>query len=306
MGSTRTLGRSGVQVSALGLGTARIGGLGWSRKGDLGTSTDSAAIAESVRAIHRALDLGVTLFDTADCYGCGQSERILGQAIQGRRQQVVVATKFGETFDEETCESQDVPITPEYVARACAASLRRLNTDYIDLYIFHLRDFDMGQAVGIRDALEDLVTAGKIRYYGWSTDNVERARLFAEGRHCAAIEHRLNIFENNPEMLRLCKEENLASLNRIPLLCGVLTGRWNRETQLAEQDRRSDFFRDEGFLKLLDCVEKLRDVLEQDGGSYVQGALRWIWTRSEKTIPIPGFRTVDQVEEIAGAMRLGR
>ncbi len=301
----RTLGRSGIPVSALGLGTARIGGLGWSRQGDLGTSTDPVAIEQSVRAIRRALELGVTLFDTADVYGCGQSERILGKAIRGWRRQVVLVTKFGETFDEQTCTSTAEPVTPEYVLRACEASLRRLETEYIDLYLFHLRDFDPGRALAIRDALESLVTAGKIRGYGWSTDDVERARLFAEGAHCAAIEHRLNIFDDNPGMLQLCEQQNLASLNRVPLLMGVLTGRWNRATRLDKQDRRSDWFRDQAFLNLLERAERLRGVLEQDGSTYLQGALRWIWSRSDKTIPIPGFRTVAQVEEIAGTLRLG-
>ncbi len=301
----RTWGRSGIQVSALGLGTARIGGLGWSRNGDLGTSTDADAIAEAMRAVRRALERGITLFDTADVYGCGQSERILGQAIRGRRRQVVLATKFGETFDENTCMSTVEPVTPEYAMRACDASLRRLGTDYIDLYLFHLRDFDPGSALAIRDALESLVTAGKIRYYGWSTDDVERARLFAEGAHCTAIEHRLNVFDDNPGMLRLCEDQNLASLNRVPLLMGVLTGRWNRDTQLDGQDRRSDWFRDEGFLNLLERAERLRGVLEQDGSTFLQGALRWIWSRCDKTIPLPGFRTVAQVEEIAGTLCLG-
>ncbi|MBM3129668.1 MAG: aldo/keto reductase [Chloroflexi bacterium] len=298
----RRLGRSGIQVSALGLGTARIGGLGFSRQGDLGRSDRPAEIAESIYAIHRALDLGVNFFDTADIYGCGQSERLLGEALAPQRAHVVISTKFGEPFDEETAQAVETPIAYEYVKRACASSLRRLKTDYIDLYLFHLRDFDLARAGEIQQALEDLVQAGSIRAYGWSTDDVTRARFFAQGPGCTAIEHRLNILNDAPAMLALCDEQNLASINRVPLLMGVLTGCWTAETRLAETDRRSDWFRDKEFLRVLESTEVLRGILTRDGRSYVQGALGWIWARSARAIPIPGFRTVAQAEELARAM----
>ena len=301
----RRLGRSGIQVSALGLGTARIGGLGWSRQGDLGRSINPDEIAESTHAIHRALDWGVNFLDTADVYGGGQSECILGQALATRRTRVVIATKLGEPFDEATSQPVETPITYEYVRRACASSLRRLKTDYIDLYLFHRRDYDLARAGEVQQALEDLVQAGAIRAYGWSTDDVTRARFFAQGSGCTAIEHRLNILNDAPEMLALCDEHNLASINRIPLLTGVLTGRWTAETRLAETDRRSDWFREEGFLRVLEHAEALRSILTRDGRSYVHGALGWIWARSARTIPIPGFRTGAQAEELARAMEFG-
>ena len=153
----RMLGRRGIEVSAVGLGTARIGGLGYSRRGDHETRVVPEAIIETARAIDRALDLGITFFDTADIYGAGRSERILGKALEGRRKRVVLSTKFGECFDENTGETPPYEITPEYVRTACEASLRRLRTDVIDLYLFHLRDFPLDRAIGIRDALEDLV-----------------------------------------------------------------------------------------------------------------------------------------------------
>jgi aryl-alcohol dehydrogenase-like predicted oxidoreductase len=304
-GVQRTLGRSGIAVSALGLGTARIAGLGWSRRGDTFRPGDEEAERQSVRAIHRALELGVTFFDTADVYGCGASERVLGRALEGHRHEVVIATKFGETFDEETCEPAEQEVTPAYVSQACEASLRRLGTDCIDLYLLHLRDYDLARAPAIRDALEDLVAAGNIRAYGWSTDDPARARCFAQGPHCTAIEHRLNVFEPSPEMLALCEELDLASINRIPLLMGVLTGRWSRMTSLPETDRRSDWFNDEGFLRAIDLAEDLREPLTRDGRSYVQGALGWIWAHSERAIPIPGFRTASQVTELAEATAYG-
>ena len=301
----RTLGRSGIKVSAIGLGTARIGGLGYSRSGDHETRLAPEAVEESKRAIRRALELGITFIDTADVYGAGRSERILGEALAGRRRDVAIASKFGEGFDEETGAEIDVDVTPEYVVSACEASLRRLGTDVIDLYLLHLRDFPIDRAPAIRDALEELVSAGKIRGYGWSTDDVERAALFAEGPHCIAIEHRLNVFDDAPEMLAFCEAHDLASINRVPLLTGVLTGRWGPDTKLPEPDRRSDWFADQGFQDFLRRAETLRPVLTEGGRSYVQGALGWILARSPRAIPIPGFRTVEQVEGTAGTLAHG-
>lgn len=301
----RVLGRSGIVVSALGLGTARVGGLGYSRAGDRETRLDPAAVEESKRAIRAAIDRGVTLIDTADVYGAGRAERLVGEAIRGVRNKVVVATKFGEVFDEETGAKPERAVTPEYASHACDASLRRLGIDTIDIYLFHLRDFPLDQAAGIRDALEGLVARGKIRAYGWSTDDVERARLLAEGAHCTAIEHRLNILDDAPEMIRLCDELDLGEIIRVPLLTGVLTGRWHRGDSLPASDRRSDGFADDRFLRMLDRAESLRPMLTQEGRTYVQGALAWIWTRSARAIPVPGFRTVAQAEELARAMRHG-
>jgi aryl-alcohol dehydrogenase-like predicted oxidoreductase len=305
----RTLGKSGIQVSALGLGTARIGGLGWQRD-DLIVHDRQDQVDAAIRAIHRALDLGIDFFDTADVYGAGHSERILGQALAGRRHRVVIATKFGGSFDEQAGQPTGEEPSPAYIRpadirHACEASLRRLDTDYIDLYLFHLRDYDLERAGEVRHTLEELVDEGKIRYYGWSTDDLERARFFARGSHCTAIEHRLNIMMDAPDMLALCDEYDLASINRIPLAMGVLSGRWTASTQLPEDDWRSEFFEVPKFLEDLETVRAMGPVLTRDGRSYVQAALGWIWARSPRTVPVPGFRTVEQVEEDAEAMRLG-
>ncbi|MBN1135696.1 MAG: aldo/keto reductase [Anaerolineae bacterium] len=300
----RTLGKSGIEVSAVGLGAGRMGGLGW-QQDDLTVHYRQDQVDAAVRAIHRALDLGIDFFDTADIYGGGHSERILGQALAGRRRQVAIATKFGETFDEQTGRRTEEELSPAYIRRACQASLRRLDTDYIDLYLFHIRDYDLERAGEVRHTLEDLVDEGKIRYYGWSTDDLERARFFAQGSHCTAIMHRLNIMMDAPGMLALCDEYDLASINRIPLAMGMLSGRWTASTQLPEDDRRGEFFEVPEFLQDLERVRAMGQVLTRDGRSYVQAALGWIWARSPRTVPVPGFRTVEQVEEDAGAMRLG-
>ncbi len=307
---TRQLGKSGIQVSAMGLGCWAIGGpftnmegvpVGWSDVDD----------NESIRAIHRALDLGVNFFDTADVYGTGHSEEILGKALMGRRDKVVIATKFGNVFNSETrqCTSKDG--SPKYVREALEASLRRLNTKYIDLYQFHIGGYPPEKADRTRDVLEELVKEGKIRGYAWSTDVLESVKVFAEGPNCTAVQQQLNVFGGNDEILTLCKEKNLASVNRSPLAMGLLTGKFQESTRFPANDVRRHVEWFEGFkegkpnpewLKKLDAI---REILTSGGRILAQGALAWIWGRSEKTIPIPGFKTVRQVEENATAMQFG-
>src|SRR5687768_10298198 len=170
---TRRLGRSNLEVSALGLGCWAIGGpwdwleadgstaaVGWGRVDD----------AESIRAVHQALEAGINFFDTAANYGCGHSERILSRAIAGRREQVILATKFGYVVDEEKKVVTETDEVLPRIRQECEDSLRRLQTDYIDLYQFHVNEYPVEKAAAVRDLLETLVDEGKIRWYGWSTD----------------------------------------------------------------------------------------------------------------------------------------
>lgn len=301
---TRQLGRSGIQTSAMGLGCWAIGGPFW--KGTTPVGWSKVDDGESIRAIHRALDLGITFFDTADVYGCGHSERVLGEALKDHRNRVVIATKFGQAFDEETRQETGYNVQPQYIRQACERSLRRLSIDVIDLYQLHVKDVDLAQAAIVRDTLEELVSAGKIRWYGWSTDDAAGARLFAQGAHCTAIQQRLNILRDNLEVLAVCEEFNLASINRNPLAMGLLTGKFSKETKFPEDDvraRRLDFH---GAQRIeLEKLAAIRDVLTQEGRTLAQAALAWLWGRSPKTIPIPGFKTVAQIDENVGALRLG-
>jgi aryl-alcohol dehydrogenase-like predicted oxidoreductase len=172
--------------------------------------------AESIRAIHYALDAGINFFDTAANYGCGHSERILSQVIAGQRDKVILATKFGYVVDEEkriVTEAEDVV---KRIHQECENSLRNLKTDYIDLYQFHKGDHDPGQAAEVRAVLETLVEEGKIRWYGWSTDSLEGARVFAQGQHCTAIQYWMNMSSDKPEMLAVCEEHDQASIIRSP------------------------------------------------------------------------------------------
>jgi len=301
---TRVLGRSGIKVSALGMGCWAIGGPFW--RGDTPVGWGDVNDEDSKRSLERALDLGVTFFDTADVYGCGHSERIVGEVLAGLRNDVVIATKFGNVFDEQTKRITGYSAEPAFIRNACEASLRRLNTDYIDLYQFHKGDYDLDRADEVVETLERLVDQGKIRAYGWSTDDPERARAFARGEHCAAIQQRLNIFEGSEETLALCEAENLASINRGPLAMGLLTGKFNADSTLPANDVRKDWdFRSGPQAKRLRMLEKLREVLTASGRTLSQGALGWLWARSAATVPIPGFKTVAQVEENAGALAFG-
>ena len=300
-----TLGRSGLQVSPMGLGCWAIGGPWFwlDGQGGWGDIDDN----ESIRAIHTALDLGINFFDTAANYGTGHSERILGRALEGKRDQVVIATKFGFKVNEAekrvTLRDDDHLL---YVREECEASLRRLNTDIIDLYQLHVWDYPIEKVPAMVELLESLVKEGKIRYYGWSTDSVEGARVFAEGRHCVAIQHDLNVILDAPEMLKLCEELNLASVNRSPLARGALSGKYTKVSVFPQNDvRNDDWSRDHFLAPTFNQLDKIREILTSNGRTLVQGALAWIWARSEKTIPIPGFKTVAQVEENAKAMNLG-
>jgi aryl-alcohol dehydrogenase-like predicted oxidoreductase len=304
---TRTLGRSGIKVSAVGMGCWAVGGpwwwsdgrtMGWSKVDD----------AESIRAIHAALDMGVNFFDTAANYGAGHSERVLGQAVAGRRDEVVIATKFGHIINEQTkIVDDDDDVLLDNVRQDCENSLRRLDTDYIDLYQLHAGSYDPHKAVAVRDLLEELVAEGKIRAYGWSTDHVDRARVFAQGQNCASIQFSLSMINDNPEMRALCEEFDLGSVNKKPLASGILTGKFTADSTFPEDDFRHAVlnFRDERPARLLRQVDALREVLTSDGRTLAQGALGWVWARSERAVPIPGFKTVAQVEENAGAMRFG-
>lgn len=308
---TRQLGNSNLQISALGMGCWAIGGPFWS--GATAVGWGKVDDDESIRSLQRALELGVNFFDTADVYGAGHSERILGRALAGHRHEVVIATKFCNMFDEVTKQSIGQDDSPEYIREACEASLRRLNTDYIDLYQFHWNGYQGGRAAEVRDTLESLVAAGKIRYYGWSTDFPDHARIFAEGEHCAAMQFTLNVMEDSPDMIALCEEHNFIGINRGPLAMGLLTGKFTASSTLPGDDIRGQhhiewmqYFKEgKPSPEWLAKLDSLREVLTSGGRTLAQGALAWIWGRSSQMLPIPGFKTVAQVEENCGALKFG-
>ena len=317
---TRRLGRSNIEVSALGLGCMEIGGKMKDNEGyhlDKSLSQDQAVFFlgdveddESIRAIRFALDAGINLFDTAPAYGAGHSERLLGRALAGRRDRAVIVTKFGKPIDEagnlfgRYASAEDVVGN---IRKECDASLQRLGTDYIDLYLYHHMDYSLvDHAEEVIDILEGLVAEGKIRFYGCSTHDPECARAFVRGPHCTAIEHDISVIEDSPELLRICEEFDQGSIARGILGMGFLTGKYtvdNYKSLLAAEDFR---YRDESsFLALLGRLDKVRGVLASSGRTLPQGAVAWVWGRSNRTIPIPGFRTLSQVKENADSFSFG-
>jgi aryl-alcohol dehydrogenase-like predicted oxidoreductase len=309
----RTLGKSKLEVSALGMGCWAIGGpWDWDQPGQerypvgWGNTDD----AESLRALQTAMDLGVDFFDTAANYGAGHSEVLLGRAFKGKRDKLVIATKFGHMVDEQ---KKTVYSAPDQIIKNVRGdvenSLRRLQTDYIDIYQLHEGGFDPDQALELQVVLEELVSAGKIRWYGWSTDKVESARKFASSRtstHCTSIQFRLNAIYDNAGMRQVCAEYDLAGINKDPLNKGFLTGKFNASTTFPDNDVRSgtDFSTPE-IQKRLQVVDEIRDILTSNGRTMAQGALAYIWALDERMVPIPGFKSVQQVTENARALAFG-
>jgi aryl-alcohol dehydrogenase-like predicted oxidoreductase len=297
------------QVSALGFGCWAVGGpffdtqgkpLGWGEVDD----------DESIAAIRRAIDLGITFFDTADVYGAGRSERVLGAAIAGRRDELVIASKWGNVFDEETKVRHSSNDTPEYMRMAIRATLNRLRTDYLDVYQLHTAP-SVADAEALADTAEDLIEEGLIRGYAWSTDDPERAAAWASRPGCVAVQHECSVLHDAPEIIALCEEHDLASVNRTPLAMGLL-GRRDHTRPATGADIRTEapewlrFFADGvPTAEWAARVDGLRDILTSDGRTLAQGALAWLWARSDRTIPIPGFRDVAQAEDNAGALAHG-
>ncbi|MCH7663107.1 MAG: aldo/keto reductase [Chloroflexi bacterium] len=305
----RTLGKSGIEVSAIGMGCWAIGGPWSFSNGEESWAAGWGQIddSESIRAIHAGLDLGVNFFDTAANYGAGHSEMILGQALAGRRENVLIATKFGFLVDPEkkfVLVDDDQIIAN--IRSDCEHSLQRLGTDYIDIYQFHQGSYDPEKAPLIMEVLEELVKEGKIRWYGWSTDHPDRARVFADGKHCTAIQFDLNIYRDNPEIRSICSEFDLGGINKSPLNRGILTGKFVAETTFPEDDIRSGWDFGKGAeAERLNQLEAARQVLTANGHTLAQASLAYIWALDERMVPIPGFKTVKQVEENAKVMDLG-
>jgi len=304
---TRQLGRSGIEVSDLGIGTWAIGGKFHSGDQPLGWGEVDDEV--SIQAIRRALDLGVTLIDTADVYGTGHAEEVVRRAIEGRRDEVVIANKWGNTFSSETREMIAEDGSVPYARAALLASLDRLGTDRVDVFQLHLGGLDPDAAAELFAACEGFIDEGLIRTYGWSTDEPASAQVLAKVGRGSVIQHALNVLNDAPEMLAVCERHGLASLNRSPLAMGLLAAKVTADTKFGADDVRGrepewlHWFTDgrptPEFLRRRDSI---RDILASDGRSLTQGALAWNLARSPQTIPIPGIRTVAQAEENAGVL----
>ncbi|MHA2170632.1 MAG: aldo/keto reductase [Candidatus Kariarchaeaceae archaeon] len=293
------------QVSAMGMGCWALGGPFQSAEGQYfayGTVDD----AESQKVLRRAIELGISLFDTADVYGTGHSEVILGSVLKDY-DDVVIATKFGSLFEEGTRMTKSGHDASEtYIRKAVADSQRRLQRDFIDLYQLHWWNLDLEPAVAVRDVLEALVEEGQIGGYGWSTDDPARGKVFAAGKHCLAMQFAMNLTRSNPAIVQLCEDHKLAGLIRGPLNYGLLTGKYKADSVLPDNHLLHGTNFGEGRIaQLREALEQARSLLTTGGRTLVQGSLGYLWAKSVTIIPIPGAKTQAQIEENATAMEFG-
>lgn len=292
----RNLGAQGLTVSTLGLGC-----MGMS---DFYGGRDDQ---ESIATIHRALDLGVTLLDTADMYGPHTNEELIGRAIQGRRAQVVLATKFGIVRDPNNPAVRGVNGKPDYVRAACEGSLRRLKVDVIDLYYQHRVDPNtpIEETVG---AMAQLVKEGKVRYLGLSEAGLATLRRAHAVHPITALQTEYSLWtrDSEDEILPACRELGIGFVAYSPLGRGFLTGRFQKFEDLPADDyrRHSPRFQGENFQLNLDLVKHIQGLAAQKKCQPSQLALAWVLAQGEDIVPIPGTKRRNYLEENIGAVKI--
>jgi aryl-alcohol dehydrogenase-like predicted oxidoreductase len=292
----RTLGKSDIKVSAVGLGLMSMSGI-------YGNASDE----ESIRVIHYALEKGINFLDSADMYGWGHNEELLGRALKGKREGVIVATKFGQVKLADG--KQDVDGSPAYVQKACEASLKRLGIEVIDLYYQHRVDskVPIEETVG---AMKEFVDEGKVRFLGLSEAQPEDLRRASAVAPIATLQSEYSLFERyvENEVLDACEEHGIGFLAYAPLGRGMLTGRFRSESDFSAGDFRGGGryprFTGDAFRHNLQIVAEVESVARERDATAAQVALAWLLTRRPWVVPIPGTKRVQYVEQNAAAVDL--
>lgn len=292
----KPLGSEGLSASQLGLGCMGMSEFYGERNDE-----------ESIKTLHKAFDLGITFFDTADMYGPFTNEELVGKAIKSFRRNITLATKFGIVRDVNNPNVRGVNGKPDYVKKSCEESLKRLDTDIIDLYYLHRKDPDteIEETVG---AMAELVTEGKIKGIGLSEVNAETLRRAHEVHPITALQNEYSLWTRDPEdeMLQTCKELGVALVAYSPLGRGFLTGEYKKFEDFSADDyrRNSPRFQGENFNKNLELVKKIETLAKEKGCTSSQLALAWVMAQEDFIFPIPGTKRVKYLEENIGSINV--